>query len=115
MRVALATCAPMPDGAPDDQLVAAALRDLGVRSEFAVWDDATVEWDAYDRVVIRSTWDYTRRRDEFLAWADGRGERLRNRADLVRWNSDKRYLEDLADAGLPVVPTLFAAPGDPQP
>src|SRR5690606_38402718 len=33
----------------------------------------------------------------------------------VRWNSDKRYLRDLAEAGFPVVPTTFVEPGDPLP
>jgi len=31
---------------------------------------------------------------------------------VVRWNCDKRYLRDLADRGVPVVPTTFLAPGE---
>jgi hypothetical protein len=115
VRVALATCAPLPGGTPDDGLLADALRELGASAKFEVWDDAAVDWAGYDLVVIRSAWDYTRQRDEFLAWADALGDRLRNPAALVRWNSDKRYLADLAAAGVPVVPTVFAVPGDPEP
>lgn len=78
-----------------------------------MWDDPSVDWVAYDLVVIRSTWDYTERRDEFVAWCERVGQRLHNPPDVVRWNSDKRYLADLDAAGLPVVPTTFLEPGAP--
>jgi len=76
-----------------------------------VWDDPGVDWNAVDLVVIRSTWDYTNRRDAFLAWAQS-VPRLVNPADIVAWNTDKRYLADLAVAGLPVVPTTWIS-GEP--
>jgi hypothetical protein len=108
MRVAFATCSPMPEGNPDDHPVAEA---LGAR--FEVWDDPGVDWSAYDRVVLRSVWDYTSRAAEFLAWCHSVGpERLRNRPDLVAFNADKRYLESLS---APTVPTRFVAPGAPPP
>ncbi len=108
MRVAFATCSAMPEGAEDD---APAARLLG--AEFPVWDDPSVDWKAYDRVVLRSVWDYSRRLDEFLAWCEAVGpERLRNPPALIAFNSDKRYLGGLA---APHVPTTFVAPGDPMP
>jgi hypothetical protein len=95
----------MPEGAEDDLPVA---RILG--AEFSVWDDPDVDWKAYDRVVLRSVWDYSRRLDEFLAWTEAVGPgRLRNRPDLVAFNADKRYLGELA---VPHVPTAFVAPGE---
>jgi hypothetical protein len=78
----------------------------------AVWDDPGVDWSAFDLVVVRSTWDYTGRRDEFVAWAEGVGDRLVNPPEVIRWNTDKRYLAELAAAGLPIVPTTFVAPGE---
>lgn len=108
MRVALATCAVMPDGNPDDHPVAELLG-----AHFEVWDDPSVDWSCYDRVVLRSVWDYTWRADEFLAWCRAVGaERLRNPPDLVAFNSDKRYLESLP---VPTVPTRFVGPGEPVP
>jgi hypothetical protein len=62
-------------------------------------------------VVLRDTWDYTDRVEEFLAWA-GALPRLLNPAGVVAWSSDKRYLRDLAAAGVPVVPTTWLEPGD---
>ena len=76
------------------------------RPSRSVWDDPAVDWDAFDLTVVRSTWDYVGRRDEFLAWAES-VPRLHNPAEVLRWNTDKRYLAELTEAGLPVVPTWF--------
>lgn len=103
---ALATCAHLPEGSDDARILAAALTGLGVAADMAVWDDAAVDWSRYDLVVVRSTWDYTDRREEFLAWAESL-PRVLNPADVLRWNTDKRYLRDLAAAGVPVVPTRW--------
>jgi len=107
-RVALATCSHFPDGDEDDAGLPAA---IGGDVTFAIWDDPAVDWAAFDLVVVRSTWDYHDRRDAFLAWARGLGERLVNPVGVLEWNTDKRYLRELADAGLPVVPTALVAPG----
>lgn len=110
-RVALATCREFGQLDADDRLVIPALAERGVRAEPAVWDDPTVDWAGYDLVVIRSTWDYIDRRDDFLAWA-GSVPNLVNGPEVLRWNTDKRYLHELAQAGVPVVPTEWLDPGD---
>ncbi len=108
----LATCAALPDGEPDEdgRLLTAACERAGLDARWAVWDDPDVAWDQADLVVVRSTWDYTPRRDEFLAWAGGL-TRVANPAPVLAWNSDKTYLRGLAEAGIPIVPTSWAAPG----
>jgi len=111
VRVALAGCAGVDD--PDEPLLVAALERLGVAAVGLAWDDSGVDWPAYDLVVVRSTWDYVARREEFLAWADA-VPRLANRASVLRWNTDKRYLASLAAAGVPVVPTAYVD-GDFEP
>lgn len=80
----------------------------------ADWHDAGFAWDEVDMAVIRSTWDYTWQLDDFLAWVDraDRATHLVNPASVVRWNTDKRYLADLAAAGVPTVPTRILDPGD---
>ncbi len=107
----LATCAAMPGGDPDERGAVDALRAAGLDTRLAVWDDPTVDWPGADLVVVRSTWDYTERRDEFLAWTRS-VPRLANPAPVLEWNSDKTYLRRLADAGLPVAPTCWYEPGD---
>jgi hypothetical protein len=110
-RVALVTCGELADLDPDDRLLLAPLAARGVRVEAAVWDDPGVDWSGYALAVVRSTWDYASRRAEFVAWA-GRVPRLANPADVIAWNTDKRYLRELAAAGLPVVPTTWVGPDD---
>ncbi|MGA5317405.1 ATP-grasp domain-containing protein [Streptomyces pseudogriseolus] len=116
VRVALVTCADGPDVAEDRDLpvLVRALNDAGAQASAEVWDDGRVDWARFDLAVIRSTWDYSWRAAEFTAWAERCGAlaRLANPADVVRWNTDKRYLADLAAAGVPVVETRYLAPGD---
>jgi glutathione synthase/RimK-type ligase-like ATP-grasp enzyme len=104
MRVALAGCRAIQD--PDDVLLLPALERVGVDAVTVPWDDDH-DWASYDLVVVRSTWDYTDRPAEFLAWA-GSVPRIANPAHVLRDNTDKRYLGRLAAAGLPVVPTTYA-------
>ena len=110
-RVALATCAEVPQLDEDGPALLDALADAGVEAVPAVWDAPDVDWASFDLVVVRSTWDYAERRDRFVAWVETL-PRVLNPAAIVRWNTDKRYLRDLAAAGVPVVPTEFLEPGD---
>mgnify|MGYP000060578210 CR=1 FL=1 len=90
----------------------AALGRLGLSSEVVVWDDPAVDWHKFSRVIVRSTWDYPARHAAFLAWAGSiGGGRLHNRLAVLRWNTDKRYMIDLAAAGVAVVPTEWCVPG----
>lgn len=61
--------------------------------------------DELDAVILRSPWDYTDRYSEFMPWLSSIDVPIHNPIDIVRWNTDKRYLLDLAAAGVPVVPT----------
>ena len=109
-RVALVTSDLFPDLYEDDHPLRDALRERGVKVDAVRWDDARVDWAAYDLAVLRSPWDYPARRDAFVDWARS-VPRLANPADVVAWNTDKAYLHDLAEAGVAVTPTDFVAPG----
>ncbi|QWF16134.1 hypothetical protein [Lysobacter capsici] len=93
----------------DDDLspLLAACTAHGLRAEIRAWDDPSVAWTRYDAVLLRSPWDYTERLDEFLAWCErvDAASRLLNPWPVLRWNTDKHYLADLAARGVPVVPT----------
>ena len=108
-RVALVTSETFADLYEDDRLLMPALADLGIASEPAVWSDAGIDWTSFDALVMRSPWDYFERVAEFRAWLDARiaeGVTLCNSREILEWNFDKRYLQDLARAGVAVVPTL---------
>ncbi len=74
-----------------------------------------MDWSCFGAAWIRSTWDYTARHQEFLAWAGRVAEQtaLWNPAPVVTWNSHKGYLLELAGAGVAVVSTVLVAAGDP--
>ncbi|HJQ42392.1 MAG TPA: hypothetical protein VJ831_04865 [Jatrophihabitantaceae bacterium] len=106
----LATCAELPTGDEDADALNAALAAHGVHARWQVWNDPDADWSA-PLTVLRSTWDYTPVREQFLQWTRS-VPNLANPVDVLEWNSDKTYLRDLAAAELPIVPTTWAAPGD---
>jgi glutathione synthase/RimK-type ligase-like ATP-grasp enzyme len=112
-RIAIATCAAYPELKGDDELLCGALRGRGCEATSVVWDEDGVAWDEFDLCLVRSTWDYHDKYDEFLAWTRrvGAATELHNPADLIAWNSNKRYLRGLAEAGVPTVPTLWVERG----
>lgn len=114
-RVALVTSDAFPQLHEDDLPLVAALEELRIDAHPAVWSDAGVDWLAYDALVIRSPWDYFERLQEFRAWLDARiASRVRmcNSSEILAWNFDKRYLQDLAAAGVSLVPTIVVARGE---
>jgi hypothetical protein len=114
-RIALVTCRPQPRIPLDPDLpgLHRALLATGADADVVCWDDPDLDWAGYDLAVIRSTWDYTLRTGAFLAWAERCAAltTLANPPGVVRWNADKRYLGELAAAGVPVVPTRYLPPG----
>lgn len=108
-RIALVTSSDLPEGEAEDRALRVALGERGAVATLEVWDDPSVSWESFDLVVLRSVWDYSSRRDEFLAWAE-HVPNLRNPLNVIRWNSDKHYVDALAKAGLPVVETLWLEP-----
>lgn len=113
-EIALVTCDRFPELHEDDRPVLEALAGLGHDAVAAVWDDRAVDWDRFDLAVVRNPWDYVDRVEDFVAWARS-VPRLANPAGVLAWNVDKRYLAEVAAAGVPVIPTTFVAPGAPTP
>ncbi|MCU0690697.1 MAG: hypothetical protein MUF54_04785 [Polyangiaceae bacterium] len=111
-RIAVVTCAEVPQLDEDGPALCEALAQRGLHAEPAVWDDPSVDWSAYELAVVRSTWDYPQRRDAFLAWASRADAetRVRNAPAVLRVSTDKCYLRTLEQAGVPVVPTIWLDP-----
>jgi glutathione synthase/RimK-type ligase-like ATP-grasp enzyme len=97
----------------DEPLALAALQRAGVSVDVVDWDDPHVDWPSFDRVVLRSAWDYPQRLPEFLSWLEDVAavSDLVNPPATVRWSLDKQYLAELAEAGVPITPTVFVRPG----
>jgi hypothetical protein len=115
-RIALATCAKLPTLNDDDRRLIPALGELGLEAVPAVWDSPDVCWDEFrgGAVLVRSCWDYHHRLEEFLAWVallERAAAPVWNIPAVLRWNSHKSYLRDLAARGIPVVPTRWLERG----
>jgi glutathione synthase/RimK-type ligase-like ATP-grasp enzyme len=111
-RLALATSAEHAELHPHDLPLADALRAAGLEPVAEVWTDPSVDWSAYDAILLRSVWDYHRRYDEFTEWlaqVDKAGVPVLNDSGLLRWNGDKRYLLELRERGVAIVPSQIAA------
>ena len=94
----------------DDELAIKPLGELGWDVSTVSWRDTTVDWNNFEIVVIRTTWDYQRSPDDFLKVLgniESSSARLENSLDVVKWNLDKRYLRELEEKGLRIVPTIW--------
>ena len=95
-----------------------ALAARGVDAADAPWDDDAVDWAGADLVAVRTTWDYTERRDDFLAWAGGveaTTTLVNPLAVLDAGTATSATSTELADAGVPVVPTTLLDAGSAVP
>lgn len=112
-RIAIATCSGYADLKVDDELLRGALGERGCEAASVVWDEAGADWGGFDLCLVRSTWDYHEKHREFLAWtrAVEAAATLRNPAELIAWNSEKTYLRELGEAGVPTVQTLWVERG----
>jgi O-ureido-D-serine cyclo-ligase len=109
MRIALAGCLVPTQEDPDAPPLERAFVARGHSVQQAGWDDPRIDWSSFDAVLLRSTWNYHLRRDDFLAWASHveAVSALWNPLPIVRWNTHKFYLRDLEARGVAIVPTAF--------
>lgn len=94
----------------DDELAIEPLQELGWNVETISWRDKSVNWNDFEAVIIRTTWDYQKYPNEFLEVLrriDASNARLENPLKIVQWNLSKLYLKELENAGIKIVPTLF--------
>ncbi len=111
--IALATSKNALELSEEDLTLVDTLGVLGVETKLVDWADPNFNWSRAGMVVIRSTWDYHLRPSEFLAWVDHVASvtDLVNPAKIIHWNANKRYLRELSEGGVPIVPTVFAQSG----
>lgn len=96
--------------------MAAPLQALGATVEPRPWVDAG-DLSGFDLVLALMVWGNYRAVDRWLAAVDAwdrQAIRLHNPPSVLRWNVDKIYLQRLAQAGAPVLPTAWLDRGDPE-
>ena len=93
-----------------DNLIVKPLNDLGWECDFVPWDSGSINWDDFDAIIIRSTWDYQQKEELFfktLQSIEASTAILYNSLDAVRWNINKRYLLELERENISIIPSKF--------
>lgn len=91
------------------------LQQAGLNVHREIWTDKKVKWAAYDLLLIKSPWDYFEKYAAFCQWLDKikqLGIRMLNPLPVIKWNSDKHYLNRISTAGTPVIPFAFIEKGE---
>lgn len=98
----------------EERLLLDALQQVGLSAKCVGWDDADFDWNSTRAVVIRETWDYFHKIDEYRSWLElvNDASRLVNPYDTLVWNLDKFYLRDLNEEGVNIPETIFLEKGD---
>lgn len=112
--IAIITDTHQPNWTDSDWTLVAPLQQKGITAVCAAWDDPQVDWKQFQALILRACFNYFRKPDLFRQWIaamESAGIPLFNSPDIVRWNMDKHYLQDLAQQGVPTVPTIWLAQG----
>jgi hypothetical protein len=94
----------------EESMLLGFLVNQGLNITRCIWNDPTVEWQKYEIAILKSPWDYHEQIEDFHKWLDTLqmlNVRLLNPVEIIKWNSDKHYLADIAASGLKVIPSVF--------
>ena len=100
----------------EDGLVQSALEKKGLKVIRKSWDAKDFDWTQSRYAIFRSTWDYFDRFGEFFSWFEKTRKVLEfiNCPEIIYWNLDKHYLNDLKQSNINIPPTIFIEKGEQQ-
>ena len=110
MNIALLTCERLPNLTEYDQLLIPELAKHNIQSKALIWNDKTVNWNDYDYLIFRNTWDYYEKETEFNQWLnqiEQLGIKTLNALEIIQQNKHKFYLQTLEKQGFKILPTVF--------
>jgi glutathione synthase/RimK-type ligase-like ATP-grasp enzyme len=110
MKIALLTCKKLPDLTPQDQLLIPELKKHNIDVTAVIWDNSTINWNDFDYLIFRNTWDYFEKENEFNLWLDQiekLGIKTLNPLEIIKQNKHKFYLREMEQQGIKIIPTVF--------
>lgn len=110
MKIALLTCKNLPNLTKSDQLLIPALAQHNIDAIPVIWDDKSINWNDFDYLIFRNTWDYYEKQEAFNSWLNQiqtLGIKTLNPIEIIQQNKHKFYLKDLQNLGVKIIPTQF--------
>lgn len=100
----------------EDDLVKIALEQKGLKVIKKAWDAPDFDWAKCKYAIFRTTWDYFERFEDFFKWFSKTQKNLQfiNSPEVIYWNLDKHYLQELQDKQVNIPPTLFIEKGSKE-
>lgn len=98
----------------EESLIISRLLERGVKCRRVAWDNPQFDWSKCKLALFRTTWDYYEKLPEFLDWLNKISEKIEliNSRETILWNLNKKYLSDLKNQGISIVPTFFFSKGE---
>jgi glutathione synthase/RimK-type ligase-like ATP-grasp enzyme len=99
----------------EDEKLIAFLQQKNLNVTSIAWNKPDINWKQFDLIILKSPWDYHDHIDAFLNWIrtiKNEGIQVLNPAETILWNSNKRYLIEIAGAGLPIIPSILIEKGN---
>lgn len=114
MKVGIVTCAKFPHLIDEEKPLLELFAKKGIQATPLVWNNTSTDWEHYDCLLLRSTWDYHLHVEEFFSWLDHLKKQnitTLNPLEVVNWNHHKFYLRELEKKGVNIIPTFFLEKG----
>lgn len=110
MKIGLLTCEKLPELTLADQQLIPELAKHNIVAKAVIWNDKTIDWNEFDYLIFRNTWDYFEKETEFNLWLDQiekLGIKTLNAIEIIKKNKHKFYLREMEKKGILILPTIF--------
>ena len=93
----------------EDKILKQALEKKGLKVCKKDWADQKFDWSSCKSAIFRTTWNYFEKFNDFFKWIQETKDKTTfiNSIDAIKWNINKNYLQDLAENGINITPTIF--------
>lgn len=93
----------------EDSILFEEIKKLGLKVGRKDWNDENFIWNNTKLAIFRSTWDYFDKIIEFTSWIKSNKSKTTflNSYELIRWNINKSYLNELKENNINIAKTKF--------
>lgn len=110
MKIAILTCDQLPELTLQDQPLILELAKHDITASPVVWDNPNSNWNDFDYLIFRNTWDYFEKEVQFNLWLsqiEKLGIKTLNPITVIKHNKHKFYLREMKNQGITILPTVF--------